>query len=63
MAKPKEDLAARIEQIKADCDAFIDARANELKASYPELPVGVLRQTISRGRCPCDIALNLLEDK
>jgi len=60
---PEVSLAERLKQARAEADAFIDAKTAELKAS-PDgklLPIGVLRQMITRGeRCACVVALALL---
>jgi len=61
MATKQNDLAARIEKVKADCDAYIQGKAEELAKTTPGVPIGVLRQTISgRGQCLCGIAEHLL---
>jgi hypothetical protein len=63
-ANPATSLADRIKQARAEADAFIDAKTAELKAT-PDgalLPIGVLRQMITRGdRCACAVALSILE--
>jgi len=62
--KQKDDLAARIEKVKADCDAYIQGKAEELKKTCPGIPIDVLRQTISgRGQCLCGIAQHLIEQE
>lgn len=66
--KPAEaatvSLAEKLKQAQAEASAFIDAKTAELKAT-PDgalLPIGVLRQMITRGeRCACAVALSLLE--
>jgi hypothetical protein len=64
--QPKEapavapSLADRIKSARAEAEAFIDAKTQELKNS-PDgalLPYGVLRQQITRhSRCACAVAL------
>jgi hypothetical protein len=65
-AQSGSDLAERIKSARAEAEAFIDAKTQELKNS-PDgqiLPVGVLRQMITRhSGCACAVALNLLEPK
>ncbi len=53
-------LAARVEQVRAECDAYINARAEELRREILGVPIGVLRQGIAPGRCQCQSILNLL---
>jgi hypothetical protein len=63
-ASAEVSLADRIRAARAEAEAFIDLKTGELKAS-PEgqlLPVGVLRQTITRhSRCACAVALSILD--
>ena len=62
-------LAARIEQARAEAEAFVEAKVRELKAS-PEgqsLPIDWLRHDL-RGRhgshhCHCRVALSLLSQE
>jgi hypothetical protein len=53
-------LAARVEQVRAECDAFITNRAAELQRECGGVPVGVIRQSIAPGRCQCDTIRALL---
>ena len=56
-------LASRIRAARDEANALIDAKTAELKAD-PDgalLPIGVLRQMITRGdRCSCAVSLALL---
>ena len=62
--KTKDDLAAKLRAAREAADAYLDAKAAELKKESPEVPVGVLKQTICRrGNCPCSYALNLLSEE
>jgi hypothetical protein len=38
---PLEDLRSRIESIRAEADAFLDAKAEELKAQIPGVPLQI----------------------
>jgi len=62
MAKA-ETLAERIEKVRAEADAFIDAKAAELKAEFESIPLGALRIQLTRGiACSCAVAKRLLEE-
>ena len=77
MAKPKvleklftpkpdivSDLARKIEVVRAECDAYIDRKAEELRQSAPGVPVGVLRGILSGNEsCQCRAALNAMSRK
>jgi hypothetical protein len=63
MATKLKDLEAQLRKAREDADAFIDAKAAEIKKTHNELPVGVIRQTILRGNCPCSWALSLLDEE
>jgi hypothetical protein len=58
--KPLEE---RISELRADIDAFIDARVVELKKNCPGVPAGVIRQTLSQGLlglgCQCAAYLEI----
>jgi hypothetical protein len=58
---PLEDLATRIAAIRAEADAFIDAKAEELKAQTPGVPIAVLRNILTNRAfgCQCQAVLNL----
>ena len=61
MAKA-ETLAERIEKVRADAEAYIDARAAELKAEFDSIPLGALRAQLTRGNgCACAVVERLLE--
>ena len=58
---PHEDLTSRIAAIRAEADAFLDAKAEELKAQTPGVPLEVLRNMITNRSfgCQCQAVLNL----
>lgn len=58
---PPEDLTSRIAAIRAEADAFLDAKAEELKAQTPGVPLEVLRNMITNRSfgCQCQAVLNL----
>jgi hypothetical protein len=41
--QPERSLAERIADFRAELDAWIDAKAQEMKADAPDVPLGVLR--------------------
>jgi hypothetical protein len=63
--KPKQSLSERIKEIQVEAEAFIDARANQLKKQFPGLPFTVLRRDIEAKAfgCPCKQALSIDESK
>ena len=69
MAKQKDDeaaLAERLTQARADAEAWIDARAAEMKLEFPTLPIGTLRQLIiarSFGDCSGRAVLTHIGDE
>lgn len=58
-------LHERIEEIQAEANAFIDAKAAELKKQFPGLPQAMLRRDIEAVAwgCPCKQALSITEAK
>ena len=59
-------LAARLERARAEAEAFIESKVQELKASEEGrlLPIDWLRQNLralNGGHCDCKVALALLE--
>jgi hypothetical protein len=52
-------LATKVEQVRAEAEAYIDARAEQLRREIPGVPIGVLRQQIMAGMagCPCRVIL------
>ncbi|MBR1145077.1 hypothetical protein [Bradyrhizobium sp. AUGA SZCCT0431] len=46
MAIKQQPLDERIEKLRADIDAFIDARVEAMKSDTPGIPAPVLRQMI-----------------
>jgi hypothetical protein len=63
---PTVSLAEKLKQARAEAEAFIDLKTAELKATPDAalLPIGVLRQMITRhDRCACSAALALLKDE
>ena len=55
-AKPLED---RIAILRAEIDAFIDAKAAELKV--PNLPLQWIRDDLTKGACQCRAYLSIQE--
>ena len=51
----QKSLTERIREIRAEANAFIDARAEQLAKESPGVPVGVLRNLITSraGGCEC----------
>jgi hypothetical protein len=54
-------LEERIQNIRADIDAFIDARVEAERKACPGVPGPVLRNIITArgGGCQCSVYLNL----
>jgi hypothetical protein len=55
-------LPERIELLRADIDAFIDARVEAERASCPGIPAGALRNMLVRGSCQCEAYLQLTKE-
>lgn len=55
MTSQKTPLKDRIAEIRAEIDAFIDAKAAELKEGAPNLPLQWLRNDLTKhaGECQC----------
>lgn len=63
---PAPDLAGEILRLRAQVEAFIDAKVAELKRSESgrSLPVDVLRQTLTHGSgCLCTVAMHILAEQ
>jgi hypothetical protein len=56
---PHQQLEARIRQLRADIDAFIDEKVAEVKRDCAGLPDGTIRNTLVRGNCLCASFLEL----
>ena len=54
-SKELSALASRVEQVRAECNRYIDDRAEDLKREIPGVPISVLRMEIVAGfrNCPC----------
>ncbi|WP_407153920.1 hypothetical protein [Bradyrhizobium sp. STM 3557] len=65
MKLTKPTLLERITAIRDEVHAFIDAKAEEMKAENPGIPVGVLRNmlTAGSGGCQCRAYLDITEAK
>jgi hypothetical protein len=57
-----EDLADAIVAIRAEIDAYLEAKIDEVKASQDGagLPRQVIRQMLDRNACRCETALRLI---
>jgi hypothetical protein len=63
-ASPEVSLAERINQARADADAYIQSLAQKIKDEGNPVPIGMLRQMLDKGsRCHCQVALGLMKDK
>ena len=60
-SKELAQLAARVEQVRAEANAYIDMRAADLKREIQGVPISVLRMEIVAGfrNCPCASILHL----
>jgi hypothetical protein len=56
---PPLQLDERIRQVRADIEAFIDAKVAEVKRDCAGLPELTIRNTIVRGNCLCASFLDL----
>jgi hypothetical protein len=58
---PTPSLEDRVRAFRDEMDAFIDAKAEELKAESPGVPVAVLRNILTNRSfgCQCQAVLNL----
>jgi hypothetical protein len=60
MNMPTKPLKDRIAEIRAEIDAFIDAKAEQLKAEIPNVPLQVHRNDITRhSECQCRVFLTM----
>ena len=59
----KPSLADRIAAFRAELDAFIDAKAAEIKVQSESVPVQVIRNMLTTRffGCQCQAALNIIE--
>ena len=56
----QQPLDERIITLRADLDAFIDARAEQIGRDCPGVPLGVIRNSITRGMgCQCSAYLEI----
>lgn len=65
MAKSTTPLSERIESLRTDIEAFIDARVAAEAKECPGVPASVLRQmaTARAGGCQCAQYLQLTKEK
>jgi hypothetical protein len=54
-------LAERIEALRNDICAFIDAKVEAERVTCPGIPAGALRNMLVRGVCDCVAFLQLTE--
>ncbi|SHM40863.1 hypothetical protein [Bradyrhizobium lablabi] len=52
-------LDERINTFRAELDAFIDSKVQELKKTCPGVPDGVLRAGLTRTDCACEAVLSI----
>lgn len=58
--QPPLNLSERIGALRSEIDAFIDAKAEELKAGAPGIPLQVIRNDLTRrSECQCRTFLTL----
>lgn len=62
--KVAKGIDERIREAMADANAYIDKRAAEVAKTCPGVPLGSIRNTITRGiGCACAAALQIAEDE
>ena len=44
--KSEADFAERVGEFRHECELWLDRKAEELKAIYPSIPIGVHRQQL-----------------
>ena len=54
-------LKSRIELACDEANAWIDAQAAVIKEECTNLPLGSIRDSLTRGECPCRAALRLID--
>ena len=61
--QPEKPLAQRIEEFRAELDAFVDAKAVGIKAQSESVPLPVIRNMLTTRffGCQCQAALNIIE--
>jgi len=59
-----QDLADDIRRVQAEIEAYIDDRVAEFKASSDgkNLPIGWIRNELTKFGCPCEAALRLIDN-
>ncbi|RZM98715.1 hypothetical protein CWO91_36825 [Bradyrhizobium genosp. SA-3] len=61
--KVAKSVEERIREAMADANAYIDKRAAEVAKTCPGVPLGSIRNSITRGiRCACAAALLIAEE-
>jgi hypothetical protein len=53
-------LKSRIEIACDEANAWIDAQAAAIKEECTNLPLGTIRDSLTRGQCPCRAVLRLI---
>lgn len=61
MAQKQTPLDERIKSLRAEIDAFIDARVAQIKKQCPGVPETSLRRDLVRGACPCAVVLEMAQ--
>jgi hypothetical protein len=56
----KRELEQQIKELRREAEAFVRARAEELKVGSG-LPIEVLLQMLQAGKCRCTAALDIFE--
>jgi hypothetical protein len=60
--KPQKPLLERIAELHAECEAWIDSKADEMAKECPSVPIGVVRNIITaRATCPCQQVKIIME--
>jgi hypothetical protein len=55
-------LKGRIELACDEANAWIDAQAAAIKEECTNLPLGTIRDSLTRGECPCKATLRLIQN-
>ena len=54
-------LTGMITRAQEQAEEFINSEAQKIKAECDSIPLDAIKNTLSRGLCPCRAALNMIQ--